>query len=217
MLSNSALLRAFARPRVLVLAALVLAVAIPGVIWLRAPRSSPYTTRVAKGAVPRPAYDLQGNPVDPLAQADGRAVVLVFLGIDCPISNGYAPEIRRLHDEYSPKGVRIWVVYPDADTPAHDILQHQAEYQLPPDVLRDPSHSLAALSQASVTPEAAVFLPGGRLVYHGRIDDRHLGLGRSRPEATKHDLRDLLRRIVRGEAVSPSSTRAVGCYISRVK
>ena len=33
----------------------------------------------------------------------------------------------------------------------------------------------------------------------------------------EHDLRDLLQRIVRGEPVRPASTRAVGCYIPRVK
>ena len=30
--------------------------------------------------------------------------VLIFISTDCPISNRYAPEIKRLHDEFAPKG-----------------------------------------------------------------------------------------------------------------
>jgi thiol-disulfide isomerase/thioredoxin len=158
---------------------------------------------------------LGGNPVNPLAQADGHAVVLIFLSVDCPICNRYAPEIRRLHDEYRAKGIKFWLVYPNADP--ESILKHHDEYKLPADVLRDPAHSLVGLSKASVTPEAAVFLPDGRLVYHGRIDNRDVDLGLARPEATEHDLRQVLERVIRGEAVKPSSTRAVGCYIPRVE
>lgn len=201
---------------ILLLAALLLACAIPGVVWLGSHRYSMPSRKA--GDIPHgPAVDLRGNPVDPLAQVNGRAVVLLFLGIDCPISNQYAPEIRRIYHDYAPKGVKIWVVYPGADTPTQDILKHQAEYQLPPDVLRDPAHSLVGLSQVKVTPEAAVFLPGKRLIYHGRIDNRHVDLGNSRPEATEHDLRRLLELIVQGTAVSPTSTRAVGCYIQPVE
>ena len=35
--------------------------------------------------------DLNGKPVNPLVGMDGRAVVLVFVKVDCPISNRYAP------------------------------------------------------------------------------------------------------------------------------
>jgi hypothetical protein len=180
-------------------------------------RTSRPATRVALAPAHGTAWDLQGNPVDPLAHADGRAVVLIFLGIECPNSNRYAPEIKRLHDEYSPKGVKIWSVYPEADTSAQAILRHQAEYGLPPEVLWDPTHSLVTLSQARVTPEAAVFLPGGRLVYHGRIDNRAVDFGTTLPEATEHDLRRVLQRIVQGEAVTPSSTPSVGCYIPGIE
>ena len=49
--------------------------------------------------------DLQGRAVDPLANAEARLSVLVFLRSDCPISNRYAPEIRRLHARFAPRGV----------------------------------------------------------------------------------------------------------------
>ncbi|MES2469984.1 MAG: redoxin domain-containing protein [Verrucomicrobiota bacterium] len=210
----------FSRSTLLVLAGLLLAGAIVGLIRLGTPAASSIPPAAAEtaDAVTGPAwgYDLEGHRVDPLASMDGLAVVLIFVGVECPISNGYAPGIRRLHEEYTSKGVNFWVVYPDAGPSMEAIVKHQTEFQLPSQVLHDPEHSLVARSQASVTPEAAVFLPGGRLIYHGRIDNRHAGFGSSRPEATEHDLRDLLQRIVNGEAISPASTRAVGCYIPRV-
>ncbi len=209
----------FSRSTLLVLAGLLLVGAVVGLIRLRTPSSSiPPVAAGTAGVATGPAwgYDPEGHRVDPLASMEGPAVVLLFMGIECPISNGYAPGIRRLHEEYAAKGVNFWLVYPDPGTSVEAIMKHRTEFQLPLQVLRDPEHALVARSQASVTPEAAVFLPGGRLIYHGRIDNRHAGFGSSRPEATEHDLRDLLQRIVKGEAITPSSTRAVGCYIPRV-
>lgn len=204
------------RPTILLLSGLLLAGAIVGLIRLRTPAASSMPPAAAETPVPAWGYDQEGRQVDPLAGMEGLAVVLLFVGIECPISNGYAPVIRRLHEEYAMKGVVFWVVYPEASTSMEAIIKHRTEFQLPPQVLHDREYSLVARSQASVTPEAAVFLPGGRLIYHGRIDNRHAGFGSSRLEATQHDLRDLLQRMVKGETITPTSTRAVGCYIPRV-
>ena len=40
---------------------------------------------------------------------DCKAVVLIFFGHDCPISNNYAPEINRLHKEYAAKDIDFCV------------------------------------------------------------------------------------------------------------
>jgi hypothetical protein len=64
-----------------------------------------------------------------------------------------------------------------------------------------------------VTPEAAVYA-GGRIVYRGRIDDRHVDLGVERPSATRHELADALASIVAGKAVAQPTTQAVGCFIA---
>jgi hypothetical protein len=198
----------------IIMAGILLAGVVLGVVWLGdTPPTSP--THPAKALPDAPALDLRGNPVNPLAQVNGHGVVLIFLSVDCPICNRYSPEIRRLHDEYLAKGIKIWLIYPDADV--QSILQHQKEYQLPQDALRDPARSLVARSMARITPEAAVFLPDGQLVYHGRIDNRDADLGRARPEATEHDLRRVLEQIIHGEAVKPSSTRAVGCFIPQAE
>ena len=55
---------------------------------------------------------------------------------------------------------------------------------------------------------------GGRVVYRGRIDDRHVDLGVDRPSATTRDLADALSAVVAGTPVKQPTTKAVGCYIA---
>jgi pimeloyl-ACP methyl ester carboxylesterase len=40
---------------------------------------------------------------------NSKAIVLIFFGHDCPISNGFAPEINRLHREFSPLGIEFCI------------------------------------------------------------------------------------------------------------
>jgi hypothetical protein len=180
------------------------------------PGTSPVTPPAETAKAPPSAiavFDLADRQVDPFAVADSKAFVFVFVSTDCPISNRYAPELRRIEEEFARTGVRLWLVYPDPDTTAEAIRKHLKEYQLPPEALRDPHHGLVRLSQAHVTPEAAVFLPGRRLVYHGRIDNRYVDLGSERPAATQRDLRIALEAVVQGKPVPYATARAVGCYI----
>ncbi|HEX4347183.1 MAG TPA: redoxin family protein [Vicinamibacterales bacterium] len=160
--------------------------------------------------------DVDNRVVDPFAPAAGRkAVVLVFVTIDCPISNRYAPIVRQLNDTFAAKGVQFWLVYPNPfDTP-DGIRKHLKDYSYKNDALLDPDHALAKLAKASVTPEAAIFDPQGRELYHGRIDDRYVNLALERPAATRHDLEDALNAVVAGKPVVPAPTHdAVGCFIS---
>ena len=53
-----------------------------------------------------------------------------------------------------------------------------------------------------------------RMVYRGRIDDRHVAFGRARPAPTTRDLEEVLEAIVEGKPVTATTTTAVGCFIS---
>jgi hypothetical protein len=140
--------------------------------------------------------------------------VLIFVSTDCPVSNRYAPEIKRLYDQFTPQGVRFRLVYPNPLDNAADIESHISAYAYPPIAERDPDHALAKLAGATITPEAAVFDKNNRLVYLGRIDDRFVELGRERPVATRHDLRDAIAAVIGGKKIATPRTQAVGCYIA---
>lgn len=172
----------------------------------------------ARSSVETPAalelVDLEARPVEPFAEQG--VSVFIFFRTDCPISNSYAPEIRRLREAYLAQGVDFWFVYPDADESAADIRRQLSEYRLEGPVLRDPKTRLARRGQVHVTPEAAVFDAHQKLVYHGRIDDRYAAFGVKRPEPTRRDLADALEALTAGRPVPPASGKAVGCSITFV-
>ena len=73
---------------------------------------------------------------------------------------------------------------------------------------------LRLTTKVTVSPEAAVVDQGGVLLYHGRIDDRWVNIGRDRPSPTRADLAEALRAILDGKPVAQSATPAVGCILS---
>jgi peroxiredoxin len=156
--------------------------------------------------------DLSGQAVDPLQAAGGKAVVVLFIRTDCPISNRYAPEVRRLYEKFAASGVTFWLVYPDPDESVEMIRQHLKEYDYRLGALRDPAHGLVKMTGVRVTPEAAVFV-SGRLVYRGRIDNRYVAFGKARPTPTIHDLERVLEAILKGKTMTSETTTAIGCFI----
>jgi hypothetical protein len=173
---------------------------------------------VRMGSAAAPAIrlsDLDNRPVDPFhADARTRAIVFLFISVDCPVSNRYAPEIQRLRQTYTPRGVEFRLVYPNpAESPAA-IRTHLKDYSLGDSALRDSRLELAKYVSATITPEAAVYDTGGRRLYLGRIDDRYVSLGVERPVATRHDLEEALLAVLSGKAPRPADGAPVGCFIS---
>lgn len=159
--------------------------------------------------------DLNGRAVDPLASAPGViANVLVFTTTDCPISNRYAPEIKRLAEKFRARGVRFSLVYPVPSDTAAIVREHLAMFSYDLPAVRDTRQELVKLTGVSVTPEVAVADARGRIVYRGRIDDRWVDFGKDRPAPTTHDLENALDAVVGGKPVAVAETRAVGCFLS---
>ncbi len=187
-------------------------------VWLWAGVVACHRPGVGGGGSGKPLFllDLSGRRIEPLEDSGAAANVFLFLRTDCPISNRYAPEIRRLHDRFAPSGVEFWMVYPDPDEPLQAIRQHLDDFEYPGRAARDPEHALVEETQATVTPEAAVFADG-ELVYLGRIDNRFVDFGKTRAAPTKHDLAGALEAILDGRPVPEPRTRAVGCFIPDLK
>lgn len=161
--------------------------------------------------------DLQDRTVDPFETAGAEALVFLFTRTDCPVSNRYAPEVRRLFAELEERGVRFWMVYPDPDTTVEAIQAHLDEYGYALGALRDPGHALVNMTGVTITPEAVVFSPDGKMVYRGRIDDRYVDFGKTRAQATRRDLQDALEAVLSGEPVRHPRTKAVGCFLSDLR
>lgn len=163
------------------------------------------------------ATTLDGKPFDPLA-ATTEPTVLVFVSTHCPISNRYAPTLHELAEAWRPRGIQMWLVYPDpADGPA-EIEAHLRKFELPRQALRDPAHELVARAGVRVTPQAAVFDPPAPAPrYVGRIDDRVVEFGKIRPEAKVPELANAVDAVARGQPAPSAGGKAIGCYISDLK
>jgi thiol-disulfide isomerase/thioredoxin len=163
-----------------------------------------------------PAFlDINGIPRDPF-KPDGKASVLFFITTDCPISNSYAPEVQRICADYGSRQVACNLVYVDPDLTVADIKKHLRDFRYPelPAIL-DKRQKLARAAGATITPEAVVIGPSGKVLYRGRIDNVYATLGKRRPEATERDLRKALDEVLSGKAVTTPVTQAIGCYLPK--
>jgi len=152
--------------------------------------------------------------INPFSEPTDAPIVLIFTRRDCPISNRYAPEVKNIVNQFGPQHVRFWLVYPEPSLTAESIRDHLREYDYPCPGLWDPSHELAKKVGASITPEVAVYDRSHRLVYRGRIDDRYVDFGKSRPQPTQRDLHDVLNSLLTDFEVAFRSETAIGCRIA---
>ncbi len=179
-------------------------------------RASLLALAMSAGLTGTLAVDLNGHPVEQLAPAGARAVVLFFAASDCPISNRYIPEVQRLAKEVEPLGVHFWFVYPNPGDSASVVRAHDAEFAIDSYTALDTKQTLVRMAHVTITPEAAVFVPEGaglHEVYRGRIDDRYLALGRERPQAAHHDLEEAIRAILADKPVPQPGGPPIGCSI----
>src|SRR6516162_2006189 len=81
--------------------------------------------------------DLSGKPWSLYDQSDQKAIVLVFVSSECPMSNGYLPVLAELAKTYAPKGVAFVAVNANPEEKAEQIAAHAKEFPLPFPLLRD--------------------------------------------------------------------------------
>jgi Redoxin len=157
--------------------------------------------------------DLEGRLQTPLSQPDHTATILFFVLPDCPISNAYAPEIKRISSEYHQRKIVSFLVYVDPDMTIDAARKHAKDYGYECPVICDPSLTLVQETGVTIAPEVAVLDPSGKRLYRGRIDNLYAALGKRRQQATEHDLRNTLDAILDGKPIPNETTRSIGCFI----
>ena len=132
----------------------------------------------------RPALSHVQGPVE----SAGAASVLLFVTSDCPISNGYAPEIQRICKAYEAKGVRCQLIYEDVGATSDAVKKHLADYRYGATAATiDADGALARKVGATITPEAVVVDRGGAVKYP-RAHRQPVRLARP-PAARRHRAR----------------------------
>jgi peroxiredoxin len=200
------------------LGAVTAGVALLVVSWSREiPKVEPPFERiVAEGAGPIVEFsrkDARGAPHTIAEWAGHHGIVLFFIATDCPVSNGYAPEMARLARVFGQRGFLFFGIHSAPDVTVAAVAKHAAEYGLQFPVMLDPDQVVTRQAGARVTPEAVVVSPDGQVFYRGRIDDRYTTDGRRRPGPLVHELQSALEAILADESPAVAQTRAFGCPI----
>jgi peroxiredoxin len=147
---------------------------------------------------------------------DKKALVVVFIGTECPVNNAYMRPLKEMQEEFARQDVRFVAINSNPHDSADAVVEHARQHRLPFPVLRDLDHLAADALDVERTPEAFLLDAKGEVHYRGRIDDQ-FGVGFQRPKPTRRDLGIALQELIDGKPVSVARTQATGCRIGRSK
>lgn len=158
--------------------------------------------------------DAAGKAVALADFKDKKAVVVVFVGIECPLNIAYLPRLAELHKEFETQGVQLLAVSANRQDTSRRMAEHVKQHAIPYPVLTDEGNIIADRFGAKRTPEVFL-LDGARVIrYQGRIDDQ-FGAGYKRAKPTRHDLAVAVEEVLAGKPVSQATMPVQGCFIAR--
>jgi peroxiredoxin len=142
--------------------------------------------------------------------AGKNGAVLIFISVQCPVSNGYNERMEKLAEDYQAKGVNVIGINANGTESAEVVKSHAAAKGFTFTVLKDDGNKIADRLGATRTPEAYLLDASGKLVYHGRIDN-----SQNTANITANDLRNALDEMLAGKPISKTGGAAFGCTIKR--
>ncbi len=154
---------------------------------------------------------LNGSPVQ-FSALKGNVTLVMFISVQCPVSNSYNDRMNALYQDYAPKGVKFVVINANRTEPASAVAEHAHEHNYQFSVFKDPDNVVADRFGASVTPETYVMDSTGTMRYHGSIDD-----SQNPSRVTTQRLRLALDAVLAGQTPPQTETKAFGCSIKKVQ
>ena len=185
---------------------LALVFVIAGVAFASEIPSPAIGSRIEEFSLP----DVNGTERSLKSLAGKNGTVLLFIAVQCPISNAYNERMEQLAQEYKAKGIAVVGINSNVAEDAAAVKAHAAEHKLSFPILKDPGNKIADKLGASVTPEAYFLDTSNKLLYHGRIDN-----SRNAAQVETSDLRNALDAALSGKPVEKTEAKAFGCSIKR--
>ena len=155
-----------------------------------------------------PDVDSKDHSLKSLAGKNGT--VLLFIAVQCPVSNAYNERMEKLAQDYKAKGINVIGINSNVKEDAAAVKAHAAEHNFTFTILKDPDNKIADKLGASVTPEAYFLDANNKLLYHGRIDN-----ARNADQVQTTDLRNALDAALAGKSIEKTEAKAFGCTIKR--
>jgi len=146
---------------------------------------------------------------------DKPAVVVVFLGTECPLATLYAPRLNQLSERFAAQGVAFVGINSNQQDSLSEMAAYAKTHGIAFPLLKDVGNVVADQFGAVRTPEVFLLDKDRKVRYWGRIDDQYV-VGRQRKAATREDLVVALGEVLAGGEVSQPVAEAPGCRIGRV-
>ena len=162
---------------------------------------------VADFAVTQP----NGSPTQ-FSKLKGDVTLVMFISVQCPVSNAYDDRMNALYQGYASKGVKFVVINANRTESAAAVQAHAREHGFQFTVYKDENNVVADRFGATVTPETYVIDSAGLLRYHGSIDD-----AQNVARVTTRRLGLALDAVLAGKQPPQTETKAFGCSIKRVQ
>jgi peroxiredoxin len=147
---------------------------------------------------------------------DKKALVVVFVGTECPLANLYLPTLAEMQKKYAGPGVQILTINSNNQDSFAEVVVHARERQLPFPMLKDADQKAANAFGARRTPEAFLLDAGRTIRYRGRIDDQY-GYTYRRAAPTQTELKDAIEQLLSGKPITTPESEVRGCLIGRGK
>jgi len=165
------------------------------------------------------AYFLQGqngqaNSTTSDDQSRPKVSVIVFLGVDCPISQKYMIVLKNINDQFASAQFEMTGLIP-GKVSSDELNSFLKTYPVTFPVYKDKHNRCTTKLKAEVTPEVFLFDSKGKLKYRGAIDDWYYELGRYRQAANENYLRDAIEAVISGVEPTVTKTKAIGCIIQQ--
>lgn len=161
--------------------------------------------------------DIHGKPWSLQSHGGKKATVLVFVSIECPMSNAYLSDLAELAREFEPRGVAFAAINANPEEDPKLVTAHAREFGVDFPLLLDPKQISVQKLRPTVNPEAFVLDAERRVRYRGRIDDAYSARLVRNPQVTRQDLREALNELLAGKPVSVPVTKAFGCPIEPLR
>lgn len=140
-----------------------------------------------------------------------NGAVLIFVAVQCPVSNAYNERIEKLTQEFKARGVNVIGINANSTESGESVKAHAAANKLTFPILKDPNNKIADRLGAMRTPEAYFIDANNKLIYHGRIDN-----AKEATQVSSSELREAIEATLAGKPVTKSTANAFGCSIKRV-
>lgn len=156
--------------------------------------------------------DFRGKQLQLDDLKESRLVVVMFMGVDCPLVRLYGPRVDEMAKSYDKQDVAFIGINANKQDPPTRIGAFANKFEIDFPILKDPDNSVADAFGAIRTPEVFVLDENRVVRYWGGIDDQFgftSGVGYSRQKPERHNLKEAIDEVLAGKTVSVATTKAL--------